>query len=482
LRPFFIILLLGATRLLAAQNLVLEKHFAAMISADSARQYVRDLVALGPRLGGTSSNEKSAQYLQQKFSSWRLKTQIIIDPEQLTHEELQWQLEQIAPERHGFARPWPYGFSPTSPTKEAEVVLPTQLSDGAALAGKAVLMETFITPRQYDEIVTASASAILSDAPARNGDFSEWAMIGRLPARANNAIPAYAISRSDGLRLRKLIAAGKKPVVKFSLQSRISKGRPQTVIAAIPARHDEAKRNTNYLIYCAHGDSDSGGPGADDNASGVATVMETARALQKLIANGVLPPPRYTIRFMIWGSELSSSTAYLDAHRDSLAQIAGVINFDETGTGSLYQAVYFEGNEVPWNEKLLRTVDAIGRQYCGQKGFWPSYTTNPTQGGTDAYAFLPPGFHGMLNHKARIPAITIFTAAWDTPNLLRQTPGWSSPCWPRAGPNDGKMIQIDYSRYYHSSGDIPEWTTDKEPWRVAWCAKAGGLALLRLAW
>lgn len=472
---FLSILFILAARLAVAQDLVLEKQFAAIVSADSAKQYVRDLVAFGPRMGGTAANKKSAKYLQQKFFSWGLKSRIIVDPEKLVHEESGWMLEQIAPERHRFVRPWPYGFSPALAIKEAEVVLAANLTNGATLAGKTVLVETFVNRHQYDELVAAGAAVILSDAPGRDGDFSEWAMIGHLPARDNNAIPAFAISRNDGTYLRKLIAAGKRPVVRFSLQASIFNGKPQTVVAEIPARDGDSK----YFIYCAHGDSDAGGPGADDNASGVATVLETARALQKLIAEGALAPPNHAIRFIIWGSEYHSTNAYIDSQRDSLERIAGVINFDETGTGSLHQAVYIESNEVPWNEKLLRTLDAIGSQYCGQPGFWQSYTTNPSQGGTDSYAFLPPGYHGILKHEARIPAISIFTAAWDYPSMVKQTPGWKSTCWLS---NSDEMIQIDFSRYYHSSGDVPEWTTDKEPWRMAWCAKAGGIALLRMAW
>ena len=39
-------------------------------------------------------------------------------------------------------------------------------------------------------------------------------------------------------------------------------------------------------MYCAHGDSDAGGPGANDNASGVAVVLEMARAWSGAIADG----------------------------------------------------------------------------------------------------------------------------------------------------------------------------------------------------
>lgn len=446
-----------------------EREFVRIVSADSARRYVRELVACGPRQGGTSSNQCAAQYLQQRFHGWGLASKIISDPEKLTHEAQHWQLAYVFPEAGNFLRPWPYGFSPATAAREAEVTMAT---GSTAMRGRVVLTDKLVSRWQYEAYVTAGAVALLSDAPGRDGDYTEWAMIGELPSRRDNPIPVFAISRSDGNRLRALLSQGLTPRVSFALQTRIYHSRPQTVIATIAGAAPE-----RHFIYCAHGDSDSGGPGADDNASGVAAVMETARALQQLITAQKLPPPRHTIEFIIWGSEYFSTNAYLAQRSNELARILGVINFDQTGIGTRHQAIYFEGNDIPWNEALLRTLDRIGGEFCGRPGFWQAYTTNPAQGGTDAYAFLPPQFRGTLKSPQRIPATTIFTAAWDESSRPDQTPGWDSSCWPAQTP-----LEIDHSRYYHSSGDIPEWTTDREPWRMAWAAQAGGLALLHLLW
>jgi hypothetical protein len=43
-------------------------------------------------------------------------------------------------------------------------------------------------------------------------------------------------------------------------------------------------------------------------------------------------------------------------------------------------------------------------------------------------------------------------------------------------------VYVDYSPYYHSSLDVPERTTEKEPFNMVVAAKAVGIALLRLAW
>src|SRR5262249_17288717 len=53
-------------------------------------------------------------------------------------------------------------------------------------------------------------------------------------------------------------------------------------------------------------------PGANDNASGCVTILEVARALQKLIAEGKLARPVRTIRF-IWPPEIEGTLALLNA-------------------------------------------------------------------------------------------------------------------------------------------------------------------------
>ena len=82
----------------------------------------------------------------------------------------------------------------------------------------------------------------------------------------------------------------------------------------------------------------------------------------------------------------------------------------------------------------------------------------------------------MLAGDLLIPATTVYTAAWDHLGRLRQTPGWESPATP-----DPVHLAIDYSRYYHSSGDVPENTTDRKPEAMVRAARAIGIALLRLA-
>ena len=64
------------------------------------------------------------------------------------------------------------------------------------------------------------------------------------------------------------------------------------VIADSPGR----ERAGEWVLVGAHLDSWDFGAGAQDNATGVAMVLEAARAIA-----GLKQPPRRSIRFALWG-------------------------------------------------------------------------------------------------------------------------------------------------------------------------------------
>jgi hypothetical protein len=284
-----------------------------------------------------------------------------------------------------------------------------------------------------------------------------------------NEIPLYVIPGDAGSRLMDELRSMTSIRIRVSAISVVDSGSPRTVTASIPGTTGK------YVIVCAHGDSDSGGPGADDNASGVAGVLEIAQAIKALQHSGALKAPAIGVRFIVWGKEYHSAGEYVRRHADSLSQIAAVINFDEIGYGRSRNCIYFEGNDVATNHSLLRLMDAIGENYAGKMGFWKEATTNPSQGGTDSYVFLPKYLNRLGVPRVDIPSITIFCAAWDAPRTLKQTEGWTSRAWK----GDPDSVVIDYSPYYHSTLDIPRMTTEKEPFNMMWAAKAVGIALIR---
>ncbi|MDO3637748.1 M20/M25/M40 family metallo-hydrolase [Mycolicibacterium arseniciresistens] len=88
--------------------------------------------------------------------------------------------------------------------------------------------------------------------------------------------------------------------------------------------------SANVVLAGAHLDSVAGGPGINDNGTGVAALLETALQL------GASPDVRNTVRFAFWGSEeigLAGSQAYVRGlDRDRIDDIALYLNFDMLGS------------------------------------------------------------------------------------------------------------------------------------------------------
>ncbi|MBA2259908.1 MAG: M28 family peptidase [Acidobacteria bacterium] len=468
------LLLLPLALLLVSQTFkapVEEEAYASVVSEFDLKRYVRELVAFGPRMGGTLSNDKSAAYLSAFFKRNGLDVTILEDPPALAHSEESWRvaLEDGAVIESAY----PFGFSPsTGGARTGRLLLVEELAK--ATPSEEWKGRVIYTPgdigRAYAAIVKSGMvpAAILTSAPNDPKRYVDWSRLGSLAASATHPVPVFAVSYVDGRTLASAAQAGR--TVSVSLAATIREGRGKTVIATLSGREPGP-----YYLVCAHGDSDSGGPGADDNASGVATVMEIARAYVQGIRSGKVARPRYSIRFAVWGAEYRSARTFIENEGEQLKQLRGVFNFDETGTGAERDAIYFESNDVPWNETILRTLESVAGDYAGRPGFWTEYTTNPSQGGTDSYAFLPKQFRGTGQTSLQIPSTTIYTAAWDKLAELDQTPGWESK-----GTPDPRKLKIDYSLYYHSSADTPENTTEREPQNMVRAVKVTGLALLRL--
>jgi hypothetical protein len=111
------------------------------------------------------------------------------------------------------------------------------------------------------------------------------------PARARGW--KERLARGEAIRLRADVVAGR------------SKGAYLIPTAVIPG-----KDRVDEIIYSCHLDHPN--PGANDNASGCAGILEIARTLAALIKAGKLPEPKRTIRF-IWPAEIEASIALLNA-------------------------------------------------------------------------------------------------------------------------------------------------------------------------
>ncbi|HEV2299326.1 MAG TPA: M20/M25/M40 family metallo-hydrolase [Candidatus Acidoferrales bacterium] len=228
-----------------------------------------------------------------------------------------------------------YGWVPgTSGTIEARLVdLASPKTDHPSLSGlqlrdSAVLVDVHdIGPQPLEimrallarQLASARAAAMLipSDKPDRMVYTSAWGFYPKGP------MPVLSIAKEDSLLLRRLLAKGKEVTVSLDVQNTFIdlSARERNVVADLPG--EDA---SEVVALGAHFDSWDYAQGADDNASGVAAVLEAARILKAL---GV--KPKCTIRFVFFSGEEQAnlgSRAYIAQHKTELDHYRAFLMMD----------------------------------------------------------------------------------------------------------------------------------------------------------
>ncbi len=447
-----------ASALLASQpgpNLAAERALSTRVSETRMVETVRRLVGFGPRMYGTPSNHEAAAWLAGAFREAGLEVTVRQDPPRPWYQPVSWEVRTTTSASDAgtlvLKTTWP---SSGSPSAKGEGTLSVEASAGAVC-----LVSANPTPE-----TTAGCAAVLFDGRA---SASGWPGVGRL--RGTWSVPVFAISPREANPLRARVAAGEKPRVAFTLEARTGTDAAHTVVATLPGR-DRSK----YVLFCAHGDSDSGGPGANDNASGVAIVLEIARTAAAAIRAGTLPQPPWDLRFASWGGEMSSTREYVAAMPQEASRLQAVFNYDQSGFGSSKDALYVEPDDVPANSAVIALVRSVMKDHLGDAGFPAHAASVKSQGGTDSYVFQNTKAEGTTIY----PAVTIYTSAWDRERAQPTTEGFPPLNW-YAGEKPG-MVTVDGDAFYHSVGDTPANTTDTEPFDMGWCARVGLVSALRL--
>ena len=184
-----------------------------------------------------------------------------------------------------------------------------------------------------------SSPGINSQAPGAKADQIGWASIA--PAADSSGF-AFALSQRQFLDLRDLIDRGQKVVMRAHVRAKMYPGKMNVVSASIPGTDPKA----GELILVAHAFETIATPGANDNCTGVGTILEVGRTLARLIKNGDLPQPRRTIRFL-WGPEISGTTAYMFKHPELQDTLLVALNFDMTGANPKTTDTYLRVKLTP---------------------------------------------------------------------------------------------------------------------------------------
>src|SRR4029079_15931821 len=102
-------------------------------------------------------------------------------------------------------------------------------------------------------------------------------------------------------------------------------------------RGADSKLSKEEIVFSCHLDHPN--PGANDNASGCATILEVGVTLSKLIREGKIPRPARTIRF-VWPPEVEGTMAILNAKPAWAGRIRAVVHMDMAGAGLESKSVF----------------------------------------------------------------------------------------------------------------------------------------------
>ncbi len=142
---------------------------------------------------------------------------------------------------------------------------------------------------------------------------------------------AFGLSLRQGLELRNRLAGAAEPVrVRAVVDAEFSSGQgsePWQVMVEAFVRGTEPGLAQDVVLT---GHMQEEGTSANDDASGTASVLEIARALNSLIESGRLPRPRRNLRFW-WVTEISSQRQYFADNPEAHLSMWVNVNQDMVG-------------------------------------------------------------------------------------------------------------------------------------------------------
>ncbi|HYM69474.1 MAG TPA: M28 family metallopeptidase [bacterium] len=205
---------------------------------------------------------------------------------------------------------------------------------GGAAAGKIALIErggaTFHAKAEAAAAAGAVAAVIYNAQP---GEF-----IGTLGDSVKIAV--VGLSGTEGQQLLAAARSG-RVTMRLNVQAADEQRTTWNIIATKPGTRDSHR----VLVVGAHRDTVEGAPGANDNTSGVAVVLELAEVLKSV-------PLGDTVRFVFFGAEeegLYGSAYYVDHHGPD--PIIGFVNLDMEGVGQRLMLSTYHGGDT-----LVRTA------------------------------------------------------------------------------------------------------------------------------
>ncbi|MBA2686064.1 MAG: M28 family peptidase [Gemmatimonadaceae bacterium] len=222
------------------------------------------------------------------------------------------------------------------------------------------------------------------------------------------------------------------------------------VTALIPG----SDRKNEEIVLSCHLDHQR--PGANDNASGCATILEVARTISKLVADGKIGRPSRGIRF-VWPCEVECTLALFHSEPGMLARFKAVIHMDMVGGGPVTKSIFHVGRGPL---SLPSFVSDVGQRFGA---FMNTESQMYAQGTGGKY----PMISGEGGKEPQLGDLDEFTMGSD--HELYQEASWRIPAiymndWP--------------DRYIHTNFDLP---ANIDPTKLQRAAFIGAASALYLA-
>ena len=315
-----------------------------------------------PRTSGTEEEVAAAEYLRGEFAA--LGYEASIQPFEVRSISPYGRLLTVDEPEEMDIRAFPMWMTAVGVVTGQVVDVSKALADevpSEGIEGKIALIER--GEISFDEKVTTVYEAGAIGAIVYNNESGPF--VGAL---GGETIPAVAVSQEDGGSLKSLVEVG--PVtatirLEYTEESR-------NVIADKPGTADDGR----VVVLGGHYDTVPDVPGANDNGSGIATLLTIARE----IADREYP---FTVRFIAFGAEelgLHGSKHYVgQLSEEEIDSTVAMLNFDALGSGP--------ETAMLGTLSLLRLVD----EYADEQGIDTKMVFTFDWGSSDHAAFHDAG-------------------------------------------------------------------------------------------
>ncbi len=232
---------------------------------------------------------------------------------------------------------------------------------GKEVRGKIVLAGGGLMAVHRQAVDLRGAAGILSyqqnQTTGWSGDYADNVRWGHLsPYNLKNTF-AFMISLRQAREYQSRLARGEKIRLHTAVKARMKPGYFEVVSAIIPGT-DPAAGEIVFTCHLCHQL-----PGANDNASGAAAILEDARLLVTLIQQGKLPQPRRTIRF-IWPPEIAGTMCYFSRYPEIVKRVRAAIHKDMVGGSHQITKAIFHLTQTPASlPSYVNDVAAVFGEY-----------------------------------------------------------------------------------------------------------------------